>query len=203
MSNETGVPPAAQLLRDFINTREPQAGRDALTSAEELRDWFADRGLVPNDAELRPSDVAVAVTVREGLRTVLLGHIGQLGDTKALDTLNNALAELPVRLMFSEDGYHLVSTLSSPLGQALGRLADAIRQCTEDGAWPRLKVCARETCRWTFYDASRNQVRRWCSMAGCGNHIKMQRAYAARKIRQRQPANGPVQTLGRSAANQS
>jgi predicted RNA-binding Zn ribbon-like protein len=26
-------------------------------------------------------------------------------------------------------------------------------------------------------------VRRWCSMAGCGNHVKMQRAYAVRKAR--------------------
>jgi predicted RNA-binding Zn ribbon-like protein len=42
-------------------------------------------------------------------------------------------------------------------------------------------VCDRDTCRWAFYDASRNQARRWCSMAGCGNHIKMHRAYAARK----------------------
>src|SRR5215218_7427827 len=193
MSDETGVPPAAQLLQDFINTREPQVGREALTSAEELRDWFAGRGLVPADA-------ALPVTVREGLRAILLGHNGQLGDIKALDTLNNALAELPVRLMFSQDGYRLVSTLSTPLGQALGRLADAIRQCTEDGTWPRLKVCARETCRWTFYDASRNQVRRWCSMAGCGNHIKMQRAYAARKKRQRQPANGPSPNAGSARA---
>jgi predicted RNA-binding Zn ribbon-like protein len=166
-------------------------GREALTSADELHAWFADRALVPADAALRPSDVAIAVTVREGLRAVLLGHNGQLSDTKALDTLNSALVELPVRLTFSQDGYRLLSTLSTPLGQALGLLADAIRQCTEDGTWPRLKVCARDTCRWSFYDASRNQVRRWCSMAGCGNHIKMQRAYTARKKRQRQPATGP------------
>jgi hypothetical protein len=62
MSNETGVPPAAQLLRDFINTREPQVGREALTSADELHAWFADRALVAADAALRPSDVAIAVT---------------------------------------------------------------------------------------------------------------------------------------------
>src|SRR5215213_1080798 len=98
MSNETGVPPAAQLLRDFINTREPQVGRDALTSADELRDWFADRALVPADAALRPSDVAVAVTVREGLRAVLLCHNGHLDDTKALFPSSRASAHSPVPL---------------------------------------------------------------------------------------------------------
>ncbi|WP_454085637.1 CGNR zinc finger domain-containing protein [Georgenia sp. Marseille-Q6866] len=59
----------------------------------------------------------------------------------------------------------------------------AIRCSAQDGTWTRLKVCARDTCRWAFYDASRNQARRWCSMAGCGNHVKMKRAYAARKQR--------------------
>src|SRR5215212_7320406 len=199
MSNETGVPPAAQLLQDFINTREPQVGREALTSAEELRDWFAGRGLVPADAALRPSDVAVAVTVREGLRAILLGHNGQLGDIKALDTLNNALAELPVRLMFSQDGYRLLSTLSTPLGQALGGLADAIRQCTEDGTWPRLKVCARDTCRWAYYDASRNQVRRWCSMAGCGTTSKCGAPPPLARPAPNPPPNSPPSCRRRSA----
>ena len=77
----------------------------------------------------------------------------------------------------------LVSTRTDPVGQALGQLLDAVRQTSQDGTWPRLKVCARDTCRWAFYDASRNQVRRWCSMAGCGNHVKMKRAYATRKAR--------------------
>lgn len=56
----------------------------------------------------------------------------------------------------------------------------AIRQAAEDGTWTRLKVCARDTCRWAYYDSSRNQARRWCSMAGCGTYIKMKRAYAVR-----------------------
>ena len=43
--------------------------------------------------------------------------------------------------------------------------------------WARLKVCARDSCRWAFYDASRNRSGRWCSMAGCGNIVKMRRAH--------------------------
>jgi predicted RNA-binding Zn ribbon-like protein len=35
-----------------------------------------------------------------------------------------------------------------------------------------------------------NQVRRWCSMAECGNYVKMRRTYAARK-------NRKAQTTGR------
>jgi predicted RNA-binding Zn ribbon-like protein len=190
MSSETDVPRAARLVRDFVNTHERQVDREDLSSPESLRDWFAEQGLMPDDAELGPSDLATAVTVREGLRAVLLSHAGHAADPTALVALNETLAKLPVRLSFSDPGYRLVGTSGEPFDQAVGQLADAIRECNEDGTWGRLKACARESCRWAFYDASRNQVRRWCSMAGCGNHVKMQRAYAARKSRERPASAG-------------
>jgi predicted RNA-binding Zn ribbon-like protein len=190
VSQEAAVPSAVRLVRDFVNTFEPQIDEESLTTPDRLRDWFVERQLMPADARLRPSDLARAVTIREGLRSVLLGHAGHSTDPAALGHLNQALAEVPVRLAFTDDGYHLVSTPSTALDHALGQLVDAIRQCGEDHTWLRLKVCARDTCRWAFYDASRNQARRWCSMAGCGNHIKMQRAYAARTSRKRQASAG-------------
>jgi len=190
MSDEAGVPPAVQLVRDFVNTHEPQVNEESLSTPDGLRDWLAERRLVPAEAQLHPSDLTAAITVREGLRGLLLGHAGHPTDTAAVDALNHMLAEQPVRMTFADQGYRLVSASTTPFGQALGQLLDAIRQCSEDGTWLRLKVCARDTCRWAFYDASRNQVRRWCSMAGCGNHVKMQRAYAVRKSRERTPTLG-------------
>jgi predicted RNA-binding Zn ribbon-like protein len=181
------VPAAIRLVRDFVNTFEPQVNTDELTGPDQLRDWFVERRLMVDDAPLRPADLELAVTIREGLRSVLLDHAGHATDPTALARLDDALAEVPVRLSVADGQYQLVSARDTPLHHALAHLLDAIRQCREDQTWTRLKVCARDTCRWAFYDASRNQVRRWCSMAGCGNHIKMQRAYAARKNR-RQPA---------------
>ena len=191
MSKEMEISAGALLVRDFVNTYEPQVDREDLSTPDRLRDWLAGRKLVSIDAQLQPSDLSAAITVREGLRVVLLGHAGHSGDPRAVSALNETLAEVPVRITFADGSYRLVGASSTPLGEALGQLADAIRQCAEDGAWPRLKVCARDTCRWAFYDASRNQVRRWCSMAGCGNHIKMQRAYAARKNREGRSPSRP------------
>ncbi|MFC4018764.1 CGNR zinc finger domain-containing protein [Micromonospora sp. GCM10011542] len=185
MEDDTAVPAAVRLVRDFVNTYEPQIDDESLTSPDQLRDWFADRRLLPADAHLGPADLTVAMTIREGLRAVLLGHAGHHGDPAAIDQLNRALADVPVALRFADDGPRLVATAGAPLGRALGGLVDAIRQCGEQGTWPRLKVCARDTCRWAYYDASRNQARRWCSMAGCGNYVKMRRAYAARTGRTR------------------
>ena len=182
---DEAVPAAAALVRDFINTFEPQIDDESLTTPAALRDWFADRGLLRGSAGLGADDLAVAVAVREGLRALLLGHAGHDADPAAAAALDRALAEVPVRVALGDGGYRLVPVHATAFGAAMAGLLDAIRQCREEHTWTRLKVCDRDTCRWAFYDASRNQARRWCSMAACGNHVKMRRAYAARTGRRR------------------
>ncbi len=181
---EDELPPAARLVRDFLNTSEPQTGKETYDSAEALRAWLVQQDLLADPTvAVQPDDFATARSVREGLRNALLSHAGHEPDPGRVAALNETLAQVPVRVVFHPGGYHLVSIRTDPVGQAFGLLLDAIRQTTADGTWPRLKVCARDTCRWAFYDASRNQVRRWCSMAGCGNYVKMRRAADARKSR--------------------
>ena len=195
MSEDEAIPPAARLLRDFVNTREPQLDQESFTSAEQLRDWLAVHRLLPAGTQLNSAHLATAIAVREGLRAILLGHAGHGTDPAAVAAYNSALAEVPVRLVFADGAHRLVPAHDAPAAHALAQLLDAVRRCEQDHAWHRLKVCARDTCRWAFYDASRNQTRRWCSMAGCGNHVKMKRAYASRRTRQRQAA-GAAPTAG-------
>jgi regulatory LacI family protein/CGNR zinc finger protein len=52
-------------------------------------------------------------------------------------------------------------------------LLGAVDTARVDGSWTRLKACARESCRWAYFDSSRNRSGRWCSMAWCGNAVKM------------------------------
>lgn len=181
--SDDDVPTAVRLVRDFVNSREPQTGEETWTSVDALRQWLAEQQLADLGAPLDAEDVDVAITVREGLRNVLLAHAGHDADPGAVARLDAALAGVPVRVDFDNGAYRLVSTRSDAVGQALAALLDAVRQSSEDGTWPRLKVCARESCRWAYYDASRNQVRRWCSMAGCGNYVKMRRAAVVRRSR--------------------
>ncbi|MFE9955209.1 CGNR zinc finger domain-containing protein [Micromonospora sp. NPDC005299] len=191
MSDERSVPAAVRLVRDFVNTFEPQVDEESLTTPDALRDWLTERGVLPADARLSPADLAAARTVREGLRAVLLGHAGHPADPGALRRLDEALAAAPVRMTLAGGGARLVPARTGPLDVALAALVDAIRQCAQDQVWTRLKVCDRDTCRWAYYDASRNQARRWCSMAGCGNYVKMRRAYAVRRDRRsRTPDTG-------------
>ena len=181
MNDMQQVPPKVRLVRDFVNTYEPQVDDESLATTADLWDWLVKQNLAPAETSVTDTDLATALAVREGLRNVLLHHAGHAADPDALDAFRLVLAELPVRFEFDNAGFQLVSARDDALSHALARLLDAVRETSQDGTWPRLKVCARDTCRWAFYDASRNSARRWCSMAGCGNHTKMQRAYAARR----------------------
>jgi predicted RNA-binding Zn ribbon-like protein len=169
------------LVRDFVNTREPQTGSEVLASPQALHSWFAGRGLVRQDVTMDDRDLHAVVAVREGLRELLLTHAGREADPRVLAELDRRLAQFPVRLSFDGGSARLLPSGSRPPDHAVGAIVEAIRAAAEDGSWPRLKVCARETCRWAFYDASRNQARRWCSMAGCGNYVKMRRVAEARR----------------------
>jgi predicted RNA-binding Zn ribbon-like protein len=175
--------PAIVLLRDFVNTREPQLDSESLTDPDQLARWLTSRSLIDAGAELGPRDLELAISIREGIREVLLSHNGEGHQPSGSDRLDAALAEVPLRLAFDATGPRLMAVRPVAFDRAIAGILDAIRRSAEDHTWNNLKVCARDTCHWAFYDASRNHGRRWCSMAGCGNHIKMKRAYAVRKQR--------------------
>ncbi|MBK5306005.1 MAG: CGNR zinc finger domain-containing protein [Frankiaceae bacterium] len=68
-------------------------------------------------------------------------------------------------------GRPLVALVGEALGEAVALQAT--------GEWSRVKACALESCRWVFFDESRNRSGRWCSMQVCGNRAKTA-AYRAR-----------------------
>jgi predicted RNA-binding Zn ribbon-like protein len=57
----------------------------------------------------------------------------------------------------------------------MGRIVAAVYAAMADPEWRRLKLCGSSTCRWAFFDRSRNQSSRWCTMASCGNREKARR----------------------------
>jgi predicted RNA-binding Zn ribbon-like protein len=175
-------PGGALLLRDFVNTAEPQVGGEEWTSPAAARDWLSGHGLLAGaepDAPLGPADLRRLRVVREGLREILHGHGGHAVDPAAVDALDAELAAVPLRLSFGADGRpRLTAASSRPVEVAVAALLSAVEDAVRDGTWERLKACSRDTCRWAFYDESRNRSGRWCSMSGCGNIMKMRRAHA-------------------------
>lgn len=181
---------AALLLRDFINTRNVESGADQLDSPAALAHWLAERGLAAPGARAEEPDLVLAHALREGLRALLLSHLGTHQAVTPRDRagLDDALATLPLRVSVNADAPVLIP-LGAGTPAGLGALAAAIMRVTGEGGLRRLKVCQEDTCRWAFVDTSKNRSRTWCSMKICGNRTKT-RAYRARQADRTSSAGG-------------
>jgi predicted RNA-binding Zn ribbon-like protein len=166
------VPRPAALLRDFVNSVDLQDGIEQLTDPAAARRWLLAHDLLDPDAAITAADLRRLLTVREGLRALWRG------DGPA--SLNRALAGVRLHPEFAADG-GLALVAEDGADRVTARLLDAVLAGRAGGFEDRLKVCARDSCRWAFFDTSRNRAGRWCSMAECGNKVKMRRAYARRR----------------------
>ncbi|MGH7764575.1 MAG: CGNR zinc finger domain-containing protein, partial [Candidatus Dormibacteraceae bacterium] len=90
-------------------------------------------------------------------------------------TLNEAAAASRLRMRFGPDGKPRLEPEASGVVGAIGRIVAALYAASQDERWPRLKLCGDTSCRWAFYDLSRNHSSRWCDMASCGNRQKARR----------------------------
>jgi predicted RNA-binding Zn ribbon-like protein len=167
---------ALRIIRDFLNTRDIEAGTDALAEPGGLARWLRSSGVGPGGA-VPEREIDTARSIREGLRHVVVRHNGEASDPDCLAELNTVLADHLVRVYVGPNG-ELGWTAKETSG--IGALVAVLAQAISDPDWVRLKVCRNEACRWAFFDASRNRSHKWCSMGACGNLMKA-RAYRSRK----------------------
>ena len=193
MSTEIAPPPASdaarrppapgrlELLRTFLNTVDIESGEEDFSSPAILASWLEQRGLLRSRATLRASELTDAIEFRETLRDVLEANAGHGDAPAARRRLDEIAARIPMRLQIGGSP-RLEQEREDGLQAALGRLLAIAYDAELDGTWQRLKVCRSDTCRWAFYDSSRNRSGAWCTMAICGNRMK------GRAFRRRRPA---------------
>ena len=140
----------------------------------------ARRGLLAGDDPLAEGDLERTRAFREALRVLLDEHAGTAERTAAAAALNAAAPRRLLRVAFAADGAPPLEPAAAGLDRALAMLLAIIDRAACDGTWERLKVCAEHSCRWAFYDSSRNRSGNWCSMAVCGNRAKA-RSYRERR----------------------
>lgn len=186
-----------QPVLNLLNTRPVVAGdqREMLSDTGALVRWLESCGLVTTPMLNRRwqnwSDEAGAgtflrelVRYREELRDVVLRIEGGRPPSRAfLDHLNKRLSAHPYRTAvaskaggleaFQAEGPSVADTLWAAILHATVELLIVVDP-------KRLRQC--ESCVVHFYDNSKKNARRWCSMRMCGNKIKV----AAYQQRQRQ-----------------
>jgi predicted RNA-binding Zn ribbon-like protein len=84
-----------------------------------------------------------------------------------------------LRARFTRGGVSLAPTAGGVPG-LLAEIVAAMVLAERDGIWARLKICREDTCRWAYYDRSKNSSKCWCG-ASCGNRNKT-RAYRQRRV---------------------
>ena len=183
-----GRPPAPgdlALVQAFVNAHydlEVEHGADLFATPAGLAAWLADRALLPAGGALRHADVTRAVAVREGLRGMAAANNGAAAPVSRVDLagLNAAAAGARVEIRLDPGGPRFAAT-GAGLDRALGQVLAIAATAMLDGTWWRLKVCPGDHCGWAFYDHSRNQTGRWCSMRVCGGRAKARAHYQRRR----------------------
>jgi predicted RNA-binding Zn ribbon-like protein len=172
----TGVPTGAQLLIAFVNTVDLETpGVDELRSPDLCADWLRQHGLLDAGEPVTAADVVRVIEVREALRNLILGNTGEPVDPAAATVLERHSRSAPLRVSVAAGGSVGLAPVRPGVDAALGRLLATVAAATMDGSWRRLKACRKHSCRFAFYDRSKNGSRSWCDMSSCGNRVKAAR----------------------------
>jgi predicted RNA-binding Zn ribbon-like protein len=178
--NPQEAPGDLEVVRAFVNTIDVEAGTEGLATPSALTEWLREQDLIDSGAQASENDLARAVEVRAALRAALLGHAGGPVDEDALEVLTRTARAAGVGLRFASlDEAELHASGPGVVG-GLGRILVIAAHAMAEGTWERLKVCLNDECGWAFYDHARNKSAKWCSMAVCGNRMKV-RAFRARR----------------------
>ena len=176
------APGRLALVQAFLNTHydlTAGAGGERLGDPAALGDWLSAHGLIAADARLDERDLGRALDVREGLRALAFANNDEPLDEPAVAALGAATAGATTEIRISPAGPEFVPAADTALDAGLGALLAITATAMIDGSWRRLKACPGRHCGWAFYDGSRNQSARWCSMKVCGDREKA-RAYYQR-----------------------
>ena len=144
------------LVQAFVNSVDLEPGVEELRDPNTLQAWLVAKGLMGSDEPVHETGYK-RHAVAPGQVEVPRSGVGALHHPAQGQDLAAGHVEA-----------------SGAVG-AIGRLVAAMYAAMQAEEWERLKLCGSGTCRWAFYDRSRNQSSRWCNMASCGNREKARR----------------------------
>jgi predicted RNA-binding Zn ribbon-like protein len=180
------APGELAVVQAFLNTRWDLAGQgqgETLVSPAALYDWLEARALIEERDRLDASDLDRALAIREGLRALAFANNERQPDAGAIEAMRRASTGAATQIRIEPQGPRFVAGAATPIDAAIGAIFAITARAMIDGTWQRFKACPGRHCGWAFYDHSRNQSARWCSMKVCGDREKA-RAYYQRKTGQ-------------------
>lgn len=185
---------------DFLNTAATPGGVavEWLRNGADLVEWMEQAGAidVAVAAKFRAAEIRELDRVAEQARSLRAWLRGFVGRHAGRELRPDAAAELaPLnRQLARDDSYRRIEAdgkaderklhpvrvrrWSAP-EQLLQPIVDAIADLVCHADFRRVRACEGTDCTLIFLDKTKARVRRWCSMAACGNRAKVA-AYRAR-----------------------
>jgi predicted RNA-binding Zn ribbon-like protein len=172
---------------DFVNTldwRDDPAQRvERLSSPQALSSWIrhagfgAAAGSSTRFARSGQAQPARAIRLREALATIFRAVVdGRTPPPPARVTFTKWTQEAWRHRELVDDRGALSwgwQIRTDPIDRVLFELVLEAGTLLLSSDRNRIGVCAGEGCGWFFVDRSKAGRRRWCSMAACGNRVKV------------------------------
>lgn len=178
---------ADNLALDFINSEYAVGDKrhDCLINDHSVAGWLVRAGLLP-DINGQPIPDGMLAEARE-LRCSARSVVNAAMNSVPVDLAGvNRVLEVgrPERkLEWDGDAQQFRATvyqsLRSPAG-LLWPIADALVNLVTSDKFEFVRQCEAHDCILLFHDLSKSHRRRWCSMATCGNRMKVA-AFRSRK----------------------
>ena len=190
---------ADQLWLDFVNTQIAPAESPAelLQTPADLVAWLHAAGVPGNAAQKRmlqkahgPSGeqwLKQALEFRSALRSLAVALSSDAAvPPNAPKAINQVLLESrsTQSVRKSRSGFEL--TEDREPSSLLGLLAPVAQSAAEflvSGKFDRIRKCGNPACILYICDTTRSHTRQWCSMATCGNRMKVAAFYRRRHSR--------------------
>ena len=163
------------LLKSFSDLIEWMVAAKMMTAAEAARagsEWSSGKGLAALDG---------AKTFRRMMRQM----VDQLADGRtvpqaALSEINRKLRAVSAFLQVVKRGRDFEKRVESEVREPadlLARIAESAAELVCNHDLSLVKKCKNPACILYFYDKTKNHRRNWCSMAICGNRMKVAAFY--------------------------
>ena len=178
---------ADNLALDFINTRYGTGDQphDCLFDDDSVVDWLKQAGQLSPDADIRAPAGLLALAQQLRACSSAAVQAAMAGKPADLAVVNQVLeVGSPVREI-AWDEKKQAFALSARLrdyspASLLQPVAESLAGLLTSEKFEFVRQCEAHDCVLLFHDLTKSHRRRWCSMATCGNRMKVA-AFRSRK----------------------
>ncbi|WP_439537115.1 CGNR zinc finger domain-containing protein [Methyloversatilis sp.] len=167
------------LALDFINTEYGLGPlhREVLSSDQSVVDWLRTVGALPVEPERVPRGLlALARELRASARALVEARrVGRWADPAVVNQVL-ARGQRPAELRWDASAKDFRIERQAGALDAPGLLlpvAEALARLLVDVDPTLVRQCEGHNCTLLFQDITKSHRRRWCSMAVCGNRMKV------------------------------